>query len=83
MAYKNFASVGGGKLTTYRMMAEATADHVCNALGVNAESTTATEQLPGADDPDKLDQLVAKYSEPQPTDAGVVIDRSESVTADD
>lgn len=79
----NFASVVGGKLTTYRMMAEATADHVCAVLGVNAESTTATERLPGADDPDELDRLVAKYGEPQPTDAGVVADRSRSVTADD
>lgn len=72
----NFASVVGGKLTTYRMMAEATADHVAAALGVDSESITATEQLPGADDPAELDRLVAKYSEPQPTDAGVVADVS-------
>ena len=72
----NFASVVGGKLTTYRMMAESTADHVAGKLGVDAESTTADEQLPGADDPAELDRLVAKYSEPQPTDAGVVADLS-------
>jgi glycerol-3-phosphate dehydrogenase len=77
----NFASIVGGKLTTYRIMAEAVADHVCDVLGVDAESTTAEERLPGADDPAELDRLVAKYSEPQPTDAGVV-GRS-SVTAED
>ena len=79
----NFASVVGGKLTTYRMMAESTADHVAGKLGVDAESTTADERLPGADDPAELDRLVATYSEPQPTDAGVVNDVSRSTTADD
>lgn len=79
----NFASVVGGKLTTYRMMAEATADHVCDILGVNAESTTATEQLPGVESQDELDRLVAKYSEPQPTDAGVVTDQSGSKASSD
>src|SRR6056297_949092 len=79
----NFASVVGGKLTTYRMMAEATADHVAEVLGVDGESTTADEQLPGADDPAELDRLVAKYGEPQPTDAGVVTDQSGTATADD
>lgn len=79
----NFASVVGGKLTTYRMMAEATADHVCELLDVDAESTTADEQLPGADDPAALDDLVSKYSEPQPTDAGVITNDSESTAAGD
>ena len=78
----NFASIVGGKLTTYRMMAAAVADHVCDALGVDAESTTAEERLPGADDPAELDRLVAKYSEPQPTDAGVV-GRSSATAEDD
>lgn len=79
---ENFASVVGGKLTTYRMMAEATADHVCEILDVDAESITATEKLPGADDPDQLDAFVHKYSARQPTDADVVSDRS-SQAADD
>ena len=78
----NFASIVGGKLTTYRVMAEAVADHVCDVLGVDAESTTAEERLPGADDPAELDRLVAKYSEPQPTDAGVV-GRSSTTAEDD
>lgn len=68
----NFASIVGGKLTTYRVMAEAVADHVCDVLGVDAASTTAEERLPGAADPAELDRLVAKYGEPQPTDTGVV-----------
>lgn len=77
----NFASIVGGKLTTYRVMAAAVADHVCDVLAVDAESTTAAERLPGADDPAELDRLVEKYSEPQPTDAGVV--GRASATAED
>jgi len=71
---ENFASVVGGKLTTYRMMAEAVADHVDDVLGVGGESTTASETLPGADDPEQLDAFVAEYSARQPTDSDVVTD---------
>ena len=42
----NFVSIVGGKLTTYRLMAEQTADAVCRKLGVTAPSTTAHEVLP-------------------------------------
>jgi len=78
----NFASIVGGKLTTYRVMAEAVADHVCGVLDVDRASTTAEERLPGADDPAALDRLVDKYGEPQPTDAGVV-GRSGGTAAND
>ena len=79
----NFTSVVGGKLTTYRIMAEETADHVCDVLGVDGDSATAEERLPGVSDPAALDRLVTKYSEPQPTDAGVVSDTSGIASADD
>lgn len=68
----NLHTVVGGKLTTYREMAEATSDLVCERLGVDADCETATERLPGADDPDRLDDLVARYGGANPTDAGVV-----------
>ena len=35
-----FISIVGGKLTTYRLMAQVTADLVCNKLGVNAHCST-------------------------------------------
>ncbi|MCK9239276.1 FAD-dependent oxidoreductase [Desulfocurvus sp.] len=44
----NFCSVSGGKLTTYRLMAEKTADLVCARLGVSAPCRTRTEPLPAA-----------------------------------
>ena len=43
-------SIVGGKLTTYRLMAEKISDHVCERLGVDAECRTAEEPLPGSDD---------------------------------
>ena len=69
---ENLVSTVGGKLTTCRRMAESTADRVCDDLGVDAESETADRQLPGADDPDRLDGFVARYDGQGPTDADVV-----------
>ncbi len=46
----NFVSIVGGKLTTYRLMAQQTADAVCAKLGVSAPCTTASEVLPGQGD---------------------------------
>lgn len=42
----NFMTVAGGKLTTYRLMAEKAADVVCEHLGVDAPCLTRTEALP-------------------------------------
>jgi len=41
-------SIIGGKLTTYRSLAEETADLVCKHLGVKAKCSTRTYKLPGA-----------------------------------
>jgi len=68
----NLTSIVGGKLTTYRRMAAATADLVCEKLGVDADSTTASRELPGADDPATLDEYVTTYDGQGPTDADVV-----------
>jgi glycerol-3-phosphate dehydrogenase len=46
----NFVSIVGGKLTTYRLMAEHTADAACAKLGVSAPCRTADESLPEAAD---------------------------------
>ncbi len=47
---ENFVSITGGKLTTYRLMAEKTADLVCKKLGVTAPCKTKTEPLPVSHD---------------------------------
>lgn len=61
-------SVVGGKLTTHRRMAEATADLVCERLGVSASCRTADRPLPGAGDPDRLDALLAEFDVDAPAD---------------
>jgi glycerol-3-phosphate dehydrogenase len=45
----NFCSVVGGKLTTYRLMAEKTVDLVCGRLGNNVTCRTRDEPLPVMD----------------------------------
>ena len=42
----NFASITGGKLTTYRLMAEKTADLICRRMGIRVPCRTRTEPLP-------------------------------------
>ncbi|WP_415382215.1 FAD-dependent oxidoreductase [Halosimplex sp. TS25] len=69
---ENFRSVVGGKLTTYRLMAESTADAVCDRLGVDEPCRTAETALPGADDPERLDEFVADLGGPGPSDSDVV-----------
>jgi len=44
-------TIVGGKLTTYRMMAESISDHVCDALGHDATCDTADAPLPGSETP--------------------------------
>jgi len=46
---EGFVSVVGGKLTTYRLMAEDAADLACRKLGVDAPCRTAEEPLPGSE----------------------------------
>jgi glycerol-3-phosphate dehydrogenase len=43
---KGFFSIVGGKLTTYRLMAERTVDSICRAAGATAPCTTAQMPLP-------------------------------------
>lgn len=64
-------TVTGGKLTTYRLMAEVVADAVCERLGVDEPCRTADEPLP-ADDPAAVDELVAAFDAGGPADGDVV-----------
>ncbi len=53
---ENFITITGGKLTTYRLMAEKTADLVCQRLGNATPCRTAQEPLPASSE--------ARYTEP-------------------
>ncbi len=51
----NLVSVAGGKLTTYRLMAEKVVDRVCRRLGVKNPCRTAEVPLPGSEENQVLD----------------------------
>lgn len=51
---KNLISITGGKLMTYRLMAEKTSDLICEKMGVNTPCSTHLTPLPGADQPTGL-----------------------------
>lgn len=46
---KNFLTIAGGKLMTYRLMAEWTANLACKKLGVSRKCTTHRTPLPGSE----------------------------------
>ncbi|MGH2888878.1 MAG: FAD-dependent oxidoreductase, partial [Solirubrobacteraceae bacterium] len=46
---RGFVTITGGKLTTFRLMAQETVDAVCAQLRVARSCTTATEPLPGSE----------------------------------
>lgn len=82
---ENFVSIVGGKLTTYRLMAEHTADTVCAKLGVEAPCRTAEELLPEAEERPRHyslgDRLTAREMEAGGADADLVCE-CELVTRD-
>ncbi len=45
-----FLTITGGKLTTYRLMAETVVDAMCEQMGAARPCTTGTEVLPGSED---------------------------------
>ena len=53
-------TITGGKLTTYRLMAEKTADLVAEKLGIHADCVTHKTKLPGAEEHDLNFVEVAK-----------------------
>ncbi len=45
---EGYITITGGKLMTYRLMAEWATDLICKKLNISAKCTTATEKLPGS-----------------------------------
>lgn len=48
---EGFVTITGGKLMTYRLMAEWTVDLICKKLSIDAKCTTAESLLPGSSTP--------------------------------
>lgn len=69
---EGFSTIVGGKLTTYRAMAEATSDHVAERVGADGECSTAEEPLFGHDGSKEIDELVAEFGADNPADSDVI-----------
>ncbi len=79
---RNFCTIAGGKLTTFRLMARAAADLVAARLGVEAASRTAEVPLPEADacawtEPGRAPRVWAA----RPGERGAVLCECEMVSA--
>lgn len=55
--YSGLITIFGGKLTTYRLMAEKTSDLVCKKLGISIRCTTMEKPLPGGDRKIPIDEF--------------------------
>jgi glycerol-3-phosphate dehydrogenase len=64
---RNLITITGGKLMTYRLMAERTSDLICKKMGREAECSTHLNPLPGASTPagstERLQQFLADGGE--------------------
>ena len=54
---KGFVSITGGKLMTYRLMAEQATDLVCRKLGSSRKCETATTPLPGSESGNSIEEV--------------------------
>ena len=57
---EGFITISGGKLMTYRLMAETAANMVCKKLGIDAKCTTHIDPLPGSEKKDDENPSASK-----------------------
>lgn len=81
---EGFITITGGKLMTYRLMAQWATDKVCEKLGVTVPCTTAETPLPGSRAPD--DDTKNKFTRQSASIAGSAVyrhgDRANQVIGD-
>jgi glycerol-3-phosphate dehydrogenase len=66
---KNLITITGGKLMTYRLMAERTSNLICEKMGRSVPSSTHLKPLPGASRPVGLKERLKQFS----TDSGEIL----------
>jgi glycerol-3-phosphate dehydrogenase len=59
---KNLITITGGKLVTYRLMAEKTSDLICHKMGCNIPCSTHLKPLPGIGQPTHLKERLKQFS---------------------
>ena len=61
---KNLITITGGKLVTYRLMAEKTSDLICQKMGVDIACSTHRKPLPGEGEPSGLMDRLKRMGQP-------------------
>ena len=61
---QNLITITGGKLVTYRLMAEKTSDLICQKMGIDVSCSTHLKPLPGAGNPSRLIDRLRKIGQP-------------------
>jgi glycerol-3-phosphate dehydrogenase len=59
---KNLITITGGKLMTYRLMAEKASDLICNKMEINRSCSTHLKPLPGTNRPTGLKERLKQFS---------------------
>ncbi len=70
---KSLITITGGKLMTYRLMAEKTSDLICEKMGIGVSCSTHLDPLPGAGNPSKLIDRLRKIGQPISPDRGELL----------
>ncbi len=70
---KNFITITGGKLVTYRLMAEKTSDLICQKMGIDTSCSTHFKPLPGVSEPSKLKDRLKKIGQSITADGGEIL----------
>jgi len=70
---KNLITITGGKLVTYRLMAEKTSDLVCQKMGIDKSCSTHLKPLPGLSEPPKLKDRLKKMGQSLSGEGGEIL----------
>ena len=70
---ENLITITGGKLVTYRLMAEKTSDLICGKMGIGVSCSTHLNPLPGASNPSKLIDRLKKIGRPISAHRGQIL----------
>lgn len=70
---KNLITITGGKLVTYRLMAEKTSDLICQKMGIDAHCSTHVKPLSSVSESPKLKDRLKKIGQPFSADGGGIL----------
>jgi glycerol-3-phosphate dehydrogenase len=66
-------TITGGKLVTYRLMAEKTSDLICQKMGIDVPCSTHLKPLPGISESLKLKDRLKKIGQPFSAQGGEIL----------